>query len=282
MRILTFDIEEWFHILDNNSTKSEKDWKRYESRIESNTDRILNLLTENNLAATFFIVGWVAKKYPNLVNKIHDLGFQIGSHTHMHQLIYEQDEKSFNEDLISSLYILQSITGSKVELFRAPGFSITEKNKWAFEVLYNNGITHDCSIFPAGRAHGGFSSYNCCEPSFLKYSNVSLKEFPINTANLFGRPWIFSGGGYFRITPYKLIKRFTNNSNYVMTYFHPRDFDSSQPMINELSYFRKFKSYYGLKFCYDKLEKWIQDFEFVDVRTADQLINWNDANVIKI
>ena len=96
MRILTFDIEEWFHILDNNSTKSEKDWKRYESRIESNTDRILNLLTENNLAATFFIVGWIAKKYPNVVTKIHDLGFQIGSHTHMHQLIYEQDEKSFN------------------------------------------------------------------------------------------------------------------------------------------------------------------------------------------
>lgn len=282
MNILTFDIEEWFHILDNNSTKGIVEWANYEVRIHSNIEKIFNLLNKKNLSATFFVVGWIAEKYPEIVRKIDNYGFEIGSHTNLHQLMYEQNRKEVESDLRNSIENLQSITGKKVTAFRAPGFSITEKNKWVFEILAKNGITHDSSIFPAGRAHGGFPSYSKAQPSLLKINGYELKEFPINTVSMFGNKWIFSGGGYFRITPYFFVKYWTESSDYVMTYFHPRDFDPKQPMIKELSPVRKFKSYIGLSHCMNKLEKWTDDYEFTDLKGADKMINWSEVPVINI
>ena len=282
MKILTFDIEEWFHILDNKSTKTETNWNRYEERINQNMDKIFQFLKINNLKATFFVVGWIAKKYPHIVKKIDSLNFEIGSHTYYHQLMYEQSRKEISEDLIKSIDIIEQITGKKVQYFRAPGFSITEKNKWAFEVLINNGITHDCSVFPASRAHGGIPSYKLAIPSRLIYNGLELKEFPINTTKLLFNDWIYSGGGYFRLTPYNLIKYWSSKSDYIMTYFHPRDFDPDQPMIKELSNFRKFKSYVGLKSSMKKLNRWVNDFEFIDIKKADETINWKKVPVVKL
>lgn len=282
MNILTFDIEEWFHILDNNSTKTEKEWSNYESRINSNMDKIFRFLEESNLKATFFIVGWIAEKYPNVVKKIDFLGHEIGSHTHMHQLMYQQSKKQVEDDLKKSIYALETLTGKKIRAFRAPGFSITESNKMVFEILAENGITHDCSVFPANRAHGGFSGYKKSVPSIIEINNYRIKEFPINTTSLFGHKWIFSGGGYFRLTPLRLIKHWTKSSDYVMTYFHPRDFDPKQPIIRELSIFRKFKSYIGLSSCMNKLKNWTADFDFVDLASADELIDWDKAPVVKL
>ena len=282
MKILTFDIEEWFHILDNKSTKTETNWNRYEERINQNMDKIFQFLKINNLKATFFVVGWIAEKYPHIVKKIDSLNFEIGSHTYYHQLMYEQSPKEISEDLIKSIDIIEQITGKKVQYFRAPGFSITEKNKWAFEVLINNGITHDCSVFPASRAHGGIPSYKLAIPSRLTYNGLELKEFPINTTKLFFNDWIYSGGGYFRLTPYNLIKYWSSKSDYIMTYFHPRDFDPDQPMIKELSNFRKFKSYVGLKSSMKKLNRWVNDFEFIDIKKADETINWKKVPIVKL
>tara|TARA_B100001769_G_C22112478_1_gene602320 strand:- start:2834 stop:3682 length:849 start_codon:yes stop_codon:yes gene_type:complete len=282
MKILTFDIEEWFHILDNQTTKTEKNWNLYEKRIDQNMDKIFRFLELNNLKATFFVVGWIAEKYPHIVKKIDSLNFEIGSHTHYHQLMYEQSRKEVSYDLEKSIYTLENITGKKVRCFRAPGFSITEKNKWAFEVLIDKGITHDCSVFPASRAHGGIPSYRLAIPSKLKYNGLELKEFPINTTKFFTKNWIFSGGGYFRLTPYNLIKYWTSKSEYVMTYFHPRDFDPSQPVIKELSYYRKFKSYVGLNNSLIKLNKWVNDFEFIDIKKADDMINWDKVPIVNI
>ena len=282
MRILTFDIEEWFHILDNKSTKTVKEWSNYESRIHSNMDIIFDLLDKSNQKATFFVVGWIAEMYPEIIRKIDDYGHEIGSHTHLHQLMYEQKRVEVKNDLHKSINTLELITGKKVKAFRAPGFSITEKNKWVFEVLIENGITHDSSIFPAGRAHGGFSSYTEAKPSIIEINGKKIKEFPVNTASILGNKWIYSGGGYFRLSPYNLIKYLTQSSDYVMTYFHPRDFDPDQPIIKELSTLRKFKSYVGLNNCMKKLEKWTTDFEFTDLRGADSLIDWEKAPVVKL
>ena len=282
MKILTFDIEEWFHILDNKSTKTETNWNRYEERINQNMDKIFQFLKINNLKATFFVVGWIAEKYPHIIKKIDSLNFEIGSHTYYHQLMYEQSRKEISEDLIKSIDIIEQITGKKVQYFRAPGFSITEKNKWAFEVLINNGITHDCSVFPASRAHGGIPSYKLAIPSRLTYNGLELKEFPINTTKLFFNDWIYSGGGYFRLTPYNLIKYWSSKSDYIMTYFHPRDFDPEQPVIKELSNFRKFKSYVGLKSSMKKLNRWVNDFEFIDIKKADETINWKKVPIVKL
>lgn len=282
MNILTFDIEEWFHILDNDSTLNEKQWNKYEDRIYQNMDKIFDLTQSHNLNATFFIVGWVAKKYPKIIKRIDDFGFEIGSHTHMHQLLYRQSRNEVEKDLNDSIETIEDIISKKVKCFRAPGFSITEKNKWAFEILANNGITHDCSIFPAGRAHGGYPSFNKSIPTKLDVMGYIIKEFPINTFSVLGKKFIFSGGGYFRVSPYLLTKYMTKKSKYVMTYFHPRDFDPNQPIINELNFLRKFKSYAGLKTCFSKLERWVTDFDFVDLRTADLLIDWEKTPIIKI
>ena len=282
MNILTFDIEEWFHILDNDSTKSPIEWSKYDVRIHSNMDKIFQLLKNTNLKATFFVVGWIAEKYPDLVKKIDKLGYHIGSHSNLHQLMYEQTRKEVQNDLKKSIDILESITGKKVKAFRAPGFSITEKNKWVFEVLIENGITHDSSIFPAGRAHGGFPSFSEAVPSIIKINGLQIKEFPINTASLLNIKWIYSGGGYFRLTPYRFINYWTKSSNYIMTYFHPRDFDPGQPIIKELSLVRKFKSYVGLANCLNKLETWTSHFSFVDLNEADKMINWSKSPIIEL
>ena len=113
MKILTFDIEEWFHILDNDSTKTVEEWSNYETRIHTNVDKIFNLLAKSNLKATFFVVGWIAEKYPEVLNKIDKLGYEIGSHTNMHQLMYEQKRNEVQQDLKRSIDIIQSITGKK-------------------------------------------------------------------------------------------------------------------------------------------------------------------------
>ena len=280
MRILTFDIEEWFHILDNAQTKTEAEWGSYESRIHSNMETIFDIVDGANVSATFFVVGWIAEKYPEVVRKISDRGFEVGSHTHMHQLAYEQDRTAFFYDVEKSIKILEDCTGRKVRTFRAPGFSITNSNKWAFEVLAELGIEIDCSVFPAGRSHGGLPQYGHAKPSILSYQGIELKEFPINTIGYLGRQIIFSGGGYFRLFPYSLLRKWMEKSSYVMTYFHPRDFDKDQPLVPGLSASRRFKSYVGLSKTKVKLEKILRDFEFTDLETANKSINWTNQRTI--
>ena len=282
MNILTFDIEEWFHLLDNTSTKTEKQWSNFEPRIHQNMELIYRILEKTNAEATFFVVGWMAEKFPEVIREISDRGYEIGSHTHLHQLVYEQDKETFSADVEKSIKTIEDCTGKKVTSFRAPGFSIMEKNKWAFEVLYELGITTDSSVFPANRAHGGLPAYTTAEPSILKYNGANLKEFPINTHSVFGKPLIFSGGGYFRLLPYPVIKNFTQKSNYVMTYFHPRDFDHMQPVIEGLSHARKFKSYVGLKSCKPKLEKWLNEFDFIDLKKAVDKIDWTKVEIVNL
>ncbi len=282
MKILSFDIEEWFHLLDNNSTKTEADWAKYASRIDENMERIFNLLAENNQKATFFCLGWVARKYPHIIKKIAEQGFEIATHSDLHQLAYEQSRKIFKADLDTSINALEDITGKKIRAYRAPGFSIKQENKWVFETLIESGIEIDCSVFPAERSHGGFAEFGHAEPCWIETNGMKLKEFPINLYNGLGIPLIFSGGGYFRLLPYFALNNLTKNADYVMTYFHPRDFDAKQPMIKELSVLRKFKSYYGLKNCMPKLEKLIQQHSFIDLQTAEKQVDWAKAKVIKL
>jgi hypothetical protein len=184
--------------------------------------------------------------------------------------------------MIWSGQALEDISGQKVRCFRAPGFSVREDNRWVCDILVSQGIEIDCSIFPATRAHGGFPSYKAISPTIIQYDGVKLKEFPISYTTVFSKPFIYSGGGYFRLLPYPLIRHWAKQSSYMMTYFHPRDFDAKQPMITGLSFTRKFKSYVGLSGAYHKLQKLLSDFEFVDIATADTLIDWDNARTITI
>lgn len=282
MNILTFDIEEWFHLLDEESTKSETAWNGFESRIHRNVDRILEMLQETNIKATFFCLGWVAGRYPEVIKKISGLGYEVATHSNMHQLAYEQSKGEFTDDLTASIDIIENLIGKKVVSYRAPGFSLTEQNKWVFEILAQNGIENDSSVFPAGRAHGGFASFGDSRPCIVEVNGHRIKEFPINTYRFASKDIIFSGGGYFRLFPYALVRYLMNRSPYVMTYFHPRDFDSGQPMITGLSTIRKFKSYYGLSSAFEKFKRLASDFDFVDLNTAVKSTNWSTSKIIKI
>lgn len=281
MNILTFDIEEWFHILDNDSTKKVTQWSHYEKRLDQTMEKLLEMLDRQGKKATFFCLGWIVREYPHIVRRLHKLGYEIATHSDNHQLVYEQNQKGFCEDLRSSISSIEDITGAKVRAYRAPGFSFTEKNKWVFESLVKNGIEIDCSIFPAKRAHGGFASFGHARPAWVEMDGVRLKEFPINLYTISGQSIIFSGGGYFRLFPYRVIAYMMRRSDYVMTYFHPRDFDKNQPIIEHLSLLRKFKSYYGLGSTFQKLEQLMINFKFIDLDTADRQIDWANVPVVR-
>lgn len=282
MNILTFDVEEWFHLLDCDATRSEEQWERYPVRIYENVDRILQILEDTGTKATFFIIGWVAKTYPDVVKKISEK-YQIGCHTMNHQLVWQQTPDEFKADVEVGVKMLEDITGKKVECFRAPGFSIRESEGWAFDILSELGIKYDCSVFPARHTHGGMPSFPKAAPAIIHHGNVQMKEFPISFKSLAGKHLVFSGGGYFRLFPYSFIKKWTQESDeYLMSYIHPRDLDPGQPMIKSLPLTRKFKSYVGLKEAEKKFLKWLTDFKFVDIDTANKMVDWNETITVNV
>lgn len=266
MNILTVDLEDWFHILDFMQTKSVESWPKFESRIEENTEKLLTIFDLNNVKATFFILGWVAKYYPNLVSKIAVAGHEIACHSNNHQLVYEMSETEFLKDTLAALDHIEQASGYRPVTYRAPGFSITKDTPWAFDALYKAGIRVDCSIFPTHRAHGGLPAYNYREPHVMHLSDQKkLISLPINYFKIWSHDLVYSGGGYFRLLPYDLIKVLFAREPYNMTYFHPRDFDPKQPTLHGLPYFRRFKAYVGLHRSEGKLRKLLRDFEFVTV-----------------
>lgn len=277
MRILTFDIEDWFHILDNSSTRAEGDWTQYASRIERNVEHILEVLGRHKQKATFFCLGWVARRHPKVLQIICEEGHELGSHSDSHQLVYEQKREEFEADLRRSIDAIEQSSGRKIRAYRAPGFSIIQGCEWAFEALAEAGIEIDCSVFPARRSHGGLPEWNLAGPATLITASGPLKLLPLNTVRFLGRSLVFSGGGYFRLCPAPVLEGLFARQPYVMTYFHPRDFDPGQPTLTGLSPARRFKAYVGLKTAASKLERLLSRFQFHDIASADRDTDWQSA-----
>ncbi len=279
MNILTFDIEDWYNC---DFISTDLNWDKYEVRIYEGVDRILDELEFHKLKATFFCLGWIAEKHPGVIRKIHSQGHHIGCHSYQHELSFRFDRNGFRDDTEKSKKLIEDIIGERIDAFRAPGFSVTVQNLWAFEVLAELGFDYDCSVFPAKHDYGGLSNYGRSEPAILVLADGRrLKEFPVNFMRISGINIVFSGGGFFRFFPYRLIKHWTSVSSYMMTYFHTRDFDPDQPRIRSLPPIRRFKSYAGLSGSFVKFQKLLRDFEFVSVREADRLIDWEKARVIE-
>jgi polysaccharide deacetylase family protein (PEP-CTERM system associated) len=282
IKILTFDLEDWFHLLGVESTQSPKEWSNFEYRIEKNMDYIFDILERKKLKASFFCLGWVAREFPNLVKKIDSLGHEIGTHSDLHQLVHQQSRDAFTEDLRKSITSLEDLIGKKIRMYRSPGFSITDNELWVFEELIKQGIEIDASICSRKMFNGGLVDLKCTEPSIIKTKIGQIKEFPINLFSFLGNEIVFSGGGYFRFFPYKFVKHMTIQSNYMMTYFHPRDFDVGQPIIPNLDFSTKFRAYYGINNCYNKLNQLTDDFDFMDIGSAEKMIKWSLADKIII
>lgn len=247
--VLSFDIEEYFQVENFKAVIGESQWQDHESRLHIGLSCILNILKNTNAKATFFVLGWTAERYPDLIQEIAKGGHEIASHGFSHELIYKQTPAEFAEDLKRSLKVLEPIAGRKIKSYRAPSFSITEKSKWALEVLMDHGIEYDSSIFPIHHDRYGMPDCNPMPHVILEKPGRQLKEFPISTVQYGKLRLPFSGGGYFRLLPLCMTKHFVRKLNNegvpVMIYLHPWEFDPKQPRV-EASFLSRFRHYLNL------------------------------------
>jgi len=271
--ILSIDVEDWFHILEVDSSPDLEEWDRLEGRVRKNYTRLLDIIDRRGIKVTCFFLGYVAKKYPELVLDTKRRGHEIASHGYAHQLVYTQTREAFYNDILKTKNILEEIINARIFGYRAPGFSITDSTPWAFDELTRAGYRYDSSVFPASRTHGGIKSAPL-KPYILETSYGKLVEFPISVINIFNKRLCFFGGGYLRLFPYWLIKWLTKNlqkdGRMVNYYIHPREIDLEQPRL-EMGRFRKFKTYINLKSTEKKLEKIIRDNEFINFSEVMEL-----------
>jgi len=255
---MTIDVEEWFHILDCPTAPAMRHWTNLESRLESMVKRILELLARYETKATFFWLGWVARRHRCLVQQCVKDGHEIASHGYAHVLPYKVGKKRFRTDIVYAKSLLEDITGEKVKGFRAPGFGILSTTSWAFDIIKETGHLYDASIFPAHRGHGGIVDGRI-GPHLIETKCGHLFEIPASVAGLLGRRISLFGGGYLRLAPMAAIKwgvaRVEAEGRPLIVYFHPRDIDPGQPRL-ALPRLRRFKSYVNLHTTLQKV-RWL-------------------------
>lgn len=285
MNILSFDIEEWYIEKKYYGGHANK-YKEFDHYL----GQILDLLDEQRTKATFFCLGRIATDFPYVVKSISDRGHDVGCHSNEHLWLTKMSPEELRYDTRDAIAALEDVSGQKVISYRAPAFSIGERNKWAFEVLASEGITRDASIFPAARDFGGFEGFPTDSPVLIKGTEYTIKEFPICLTSLLGKEIAYSGGGYFRFFPLTFIKSRINNSKYAMTYFHIGDllhnkggimsrkdyetyFKESGTLKNRI--IRYAKSNLGTKGAFDKMKKLVESYDFMSLEEADKFLLWD-------
>lgn len=239
MNALTIDVEDYFHVTAFERQIRPDTWDKYPLRVEANTLRILDLLDEFRLTATFFVLGWVAERVPALVKEIYRRGHEIASHGYGHQLVYRLTPQEFRNDVSRAKKILEDICGKQICGYRAPSYSITSKSLWALDTLLEEGYSYDSSIFPITHDIYGIPGAKRF-PHQISTHSGNIREFPISTFPLKVGGWNcqlpVSGGGYLRLFPAELVKRAIQAINGreqqpAIVYFHPWELDPGQPRI---------------------------------------------------
>jgi len=263
---MTVDLEDWHHSVD--SIPSE-DWHKYESRVEKNTYKILECFKKSSLKATFFTLGYIAEKYPGLIKEISSLGHEIATHGHSHRLIYRLTPEEFRKDLKRSVDAIENITQQKVLGFRAPYWSITKESLWALDILQEEGILYDSSIFPIKTYLYGIPG-SPVYPYIVKENNgKKLFEFPPSTISILSKKIPVAGGFYMRFFPYWFInagiKKINKEGQPAIIYIHPPEFDPSKPVL-KLPFKEKILHYYNLDVMEGKIKKLVKAFKFGTIR----------------
>ena len=287
MNVLTFDIEEWA-IAKSNGIGTPAKFAKFDSLL----NRILEILDASNVKGTFFCTGLMAQDFPQVVKLIQSRGHEIGCHSHRHTWMNKMCEVEAREDTHAAVTALEQCIGQKVLCYRAPAFSIGEGNKWMFEILAENGINIDASIYPASRDFGGFPNFGLKTPCMIEYKGIRLKEFPIGTTYFMGKELAYSGGGYFRLFPLSFVKSRMVEADYTMCYFHIEDLMPEisgvpskeryeayfkEPGTLKNRYLRYFKGNFGKKRAFEKMNKLITSEAFVNLEQADKMIDWRTA-----
>jgi len=263
---LTVDVEDYLHVAALSKSIPRTDWDQYECRVENNTRRLLDMFDSASFKGTFFVLGWVAMRYPALVKEIANRGHEVASHGMSHQLVYDQSLEEFRQETIASKRLLEDLIQQPVLGYRAASYSITQKSLWALDELIDAGFSYDSSIFPI--RHDRYGIPDCPrEPHyFTAPSGRTILEFPISTAKWAGMNLPVAGGGYFRLLPYLLTKRGLSSINRwdnmpFVFYLHPWEIDPGQPRI-PANWFSTFRHYNNLEICEDRLRQLLQDFQF--------------------
>jgi polysaccharide deacetylase family protein (PEP-CTERM system associated) len=263
--VLSFDIEDWFHIVEVETLADPAQWPDKESLVERYTEWIVQAVTEAGVRCTFFVLGWIADRYPHLVQLMVQHGHEVASHSYWHRRVYELRENEFREDMQRSIDVIENAGGTKVLGFRAPSFSITPGTEWAFDVLHDLGLKYDASLFPTQRAHGG---YPCQEGPHIfsgAPSGRPMPELPMSVMRVGPKRFAFSGGGYMRLLPLWLIRRGIEQQHAAghpaVIYLHPRDFAPDCPRV-PMPLHRRFKCYVNTRGTKTKLLKLMQQYQF--------------------
>ena len=283
---MTVDVEDYFHVAAFANVIQTQNWDNYPCRVERNTDTLLELFDTKNIKATFFVLGWVAERYPDIVKKIVAQGHELASHGYSHQLVYSQSPEVFQEETYKSKQILEEQGQQAVVGYRAASYSITAKSLWALDILADLGFTWDSSIFPIKHDNYGMPGSPERPYNIVTSSGAMITEFPLTTAKIGSLSVPAAGGGYFRQYPYFLSKFLFNRASLNQTrpqifYLHPWEIDSDQPRVEGASLFSRFRHYTNLKRCLPRLERMIDDFPFTTVSESIMAVGVSETIALK-
>ncbi|MFY8119507.1 MAG: XrtA system polysaccharide deacetylase [Roseateles sp.] len=260
---MTIDVEDYFQVSAFAPFIPRGDWDVRECRVERNVDRILALLADRGICATFFTLGWVAQRYPALVRRIVEQGHEIASHGYGHERASDLSPEAFRSDVARAKALLEDLSGYEVLGYRAPSFSIGKGNLWAFDVLRDCGYRYSSSVYPIRHDHYGMPD----APRFAFPVREGLLEVPVTTLRLRGRNYPSSGGGYFRLLPYALSRWLIAQVNQqdqqsAVFYFHPWEIDPGQPRIEGIDLKTRFRHYVNIQRTEARIAQLLQDFEW--------------------
>jgi polysaccharide deacetylase family protein (PEP-CTERM system associated) len=267
---MSIDVEDYFHVSAFDGLLPRSEWDHLESRVCANTERLLEMFAEYEIQATFFVLGWVGERHPNLVRTIAAAGHEIASHGYAHRLIYDQTPRAFREDVRRAKAVLEEVSGRVVAGYRAPSYSITPRSLWAIDILIEEGYRYDASIFPIRHDRYGIP-VSAREPYVIDRSAGALVEAPASAVRVGPLNLPIAGGGYFRLLPYAWTKWGISRLNSrekraAIFYLHPWEIDPGQPRLST-GFVSGYRHYHNLGETEARLRQLLRDFAFAPVRT---------------
>jgi len=269
---LTIDVEDYFQVSAMDPHIDRCSWDSIPCRVEANVDRLIEVLEAHEAHATFFTLGWIAQRFPQVVRRIVNAGHEVGSHGYGHERATELTKNRLMEDLRRAKAILEDTTGARVNGYRAPSFSIGQGNLWAFECIVETGHRYSSSIYPVRHDHYGMPH----APRFPFEACAGLIELPVTTTRLLGRNLPAGGGGYFRLAPYRVSRWAIRRVNRVdgrpaIFYFHPWEIDPEQPRVAGVGLKTRFRHYLNLHRTEARLKRLLGDFRWDRIDRAFEL-----------
>jgi polysaccharide deacetylase family protein (PEP-CTERM system associated) len=262
---VSVDVEDYFQVEAFKSVIAPDSWDNYSPRVAHNTRRVLELMSAADTKGTFFVLGWVAQRFPNVVKEIGESGHEVACHGFDHERVQAQSPQQFREDIHKAKALLEDISGKRVRGYRAPTFSINDKNWWSFDVLADEGFDYSSSVYPI--AHDLYGMPQAPRGAFFPLAGSNFLEVPISTVRFMGRNYPAGGGGYFRLLPYPVSRMGVRHVNQKagmpsVFYCHPWEFDPEQPRIESAPLKSRIRHYMNISAMSGRFGRLLRDFRW--------------------